>query len=231
MSQASDPAPPGAGPATGGRQGRLRGVAGSIWVLEHAQDILAITVGALLVGLAAALLVSGVVRYVPGVVSFTNAAGTQSVPKAAVDLLDRILLVLILVEIVHTVVLSLREHRLAAQPFIVVGLVAVIRRILFMLSDESHVNDAELGLLIAMVVVFIAGLIAIRHFDRREDLPVPQRDGKPPVRPVLDHPAGACEDSGKWSVEILSLAGVDAGEDQDGSDTAEGGLPGWPGLR
>ncbi len=175
MSQATDLAPEGAEPATGGRRQRLRGVAGSIWVLEHAQDILAIIVGALLVGLAAALLVSGVVRYAPGVVSFTSAAGTQSVPKAAVDLLDRILLVLILVEIVHTVVLSLREHRLAAQPFIVVGLVAVIRRILFMLSDESHVNDAELGLLIAMVVAFIAGLIAIRHFDRREELPVPKQ--------------------------------------------------------
>jgi uncharacterized membrane protein (DUF373 family) len=88
---------------------------------------------------------------------------------AAINLLDRVLLVLILVEIVHTVVLSLRAHRLVAQPFIVVGLVAVIRRILFLLSNEATISSAELGLLIAMVVAFIAGLIAVSQFERREE--------------------------------------------------------------
>jgi hypothetical protein len=41
---------------------------------------------------------------------------------------DRVLLVLILAEIVYTVVLSLRAHQLVAQPFFVVGLIAVIRK-------------------------------------------------------------------------------------------------------
>jgi uncharacterized membrane protein (DUF373 family) len=84
-------------------------------------------------------------------------------------LLDQVLLVLILVEIVHTVVLSLRSHRLAAQPFIVVGLVAVIRRILVLLSTYGPADNTELALLIAMVVVFVAGLIAVSRFDKRED--------------------------------------------------------------
>lgn len=43
----------------------------------------------------------------------------------AAFLLDRILLVLILMEIVHPMALSLRAHRLIAQPVIVVWLVAV----------------------------------------------------------------------------------------------------------
>ena len=74
---------------------------------------------------------------------------------------------LILVEIVYTVVLSLREHRLVAQPFIVVGLIAVIRRILFVLSPGSHlrVTTSELALLIATVAVFVAGLIAVSRFE------------------------------------------------------------------
>jgi hypothetical protein len=75
--------------------------------------------------------------------------------------------VLILVEIVHTVVLSLRAHRLAAQPFIIVGLVAVIRRILFVLSSEVKVNTTELGLLIAMLVAFVASFITVSWFERR----------------------------------------------------------------
>lgn len=137
---------------------RRRGVAGSIWVLEHAQDFVMITVGVLLIVLAAILVVSGLV-------GFFNEAG-HSVLKAGSGLLDQILLVLILVEIVHTVVLSLRAHRLAAQPFIIVGLVAVIRRILFLLSSEMKVNNVELGLDIAMVMVFVAGLIAVSRFEK-----------------------------------------------------------------
>ncbi len=152
---------PDAGDETAAAPPRRRGVAGPIWALEHAQDFVMIAVGVLLIALAAILVVSGLV-------DFFNRAG-QTVIGRASGLLDQILLVLILVEIVHTVVLSLRAHRLAAQPFIVVGLVAVIRRILFLTSGEVKVNTAELGLLIAMVVVFVAGLIAVSRFEKRDD--------------------------------------------------------------
>jgi len=125
------------------------GVAASIWALEHAQDFVSVAVGVVLIVLAATLAVSGVV-------SFAEDVQRHSVATAAINLLDRVLLVLILVEIVHTVVLSLRAHRLAAQPFIVVGLVAVIRRILFLLSNENIIPTSELALLIGMVVAFVA---------------------------------------------------------------------------
>jgi uncharacterized membrane protein (DUF373 family) len=145
-------------PAT--RPARPRGVAGSIWLLEHAQDAVTIAVGVVLIVLAAILVVAALVDFV-----------TAGYPLAyrASTLLDQVLLVLILVEIVHTVVLSLRSHRLAAQPFIVVGLVAVIRRILVLLSSAAAVNTTELALLIAMVVAFVAGLIAVSRYQRRDD--------------------------------------------------------------
>jgi uncharacterized membrane protein (DUF373 family) len=143
------------------RSARPRGVAGTIWVMEHAQDYVSIAVGVVLLLLAAILIVSGVA-------GFLTAVG-HSVLGAATVLLDRVLLVLILVEIVHTVVLSLRAHRLAAQPFIVVGLVAVIRRILLLLSSETKIDVPELGILIAMVVAFVAGLIAVSRFEKQEE--------------------------------------------------------------
>jgi uncharacterized membrane protein (DUF373 family) len=133
-----------------------------IWVLEHAQDIVAVTVGVVLVLLAAVLLVSGIVDFLDG--------ANGSISAAAPALLDRVLLVLILIEIVHTVVLSLRAHRLVAQPFIVVGLIAVIRRILVVLTPGGPpLGAAELGLLIGMVAVFVAGLIAVSLVEKGAD--------------------------------------------------------------
>jgi uncharacterized membrane protein (DUF373 family) len=134
----------------------------SIWFLEHMQDAVAITVGLILIVLAAVLLVSGIVDFADG--------ADGKISAAAPLLLDRVLLVLILVEIVHTVVLSLRAHRLVAQPFIVVGLIAVIRRILVVLTPGSRasVSASELGLLIGMVAVFVAGLIAVSVFEKGE---------------------------------------------------------------
>jgi uncharacterized membrane protein (DUF373 family) len=141
---------------------RPRGVAGTIWVLEHAQDFVTVTVGVVLIGLAAVLVVDGLASF------FHTVHTGRPIPTAATALLDQVLLVLILVEIVHTVVLSLRAHRLAAQPFIIVGLVAVIRRILFVLSSEVRVDTTELGLLILMLIAFVASFLAVSWFERRE---------------------------------------------------------------
>ena len=144
------------------RAGRPRGLSGTIWVLEHAQDYVAGVVGIALILLAAVLIVSGLIGFVHDLV-------TRNVLVAATGLLDRLLLVLIVAEIVHTVVLSLRAHRLVAQPFIVVGLVAVIRKILLVLSSQTSPDTTQLWLLIAMVVAFVAGLIAVSRFEKKQE--------------------------------------------------------------
>ena len=138
-----------------------RGVAGTIWVLEHTQDFVSVIVGVLLALLAGVVLVLGVVDFFRDVTS-------GPVETAVVNLLYRVLLVLILVEIMHTVVLSLRAHHLVTQPLLAVGLVAVIRKILFVLSSEETVSTAELALLIAMIGVFVAALILVSRYERDE---------------------------------------------------------------
>jgi len=150
----------------------LTGVSRSIFVLEHAQDVITVVVGVVLVLLSAVLLISGIADFVH-TVSVQKILSATSVINGATSLLDEVLLVLILIEIVHTVVLSLQSHQLLAQPFIVVGLVAVIRKILFVLSGEMQLSTSVLALLIAMLAVFIIGLIAINRFERppAPDLP------------------------------------------------------------
>jgi uncharacterized membrane protein (DUF373 family) len=154
---------PGSPPRPGGR-----GITVPIFVLEHAQDVVTVAVGLVLVILAAILLLSGIADFVHALMQ-TRILSAESIVAAATTLLDEVLLVLILVEVVHTVVLSLRSHRLVAQPFIIIGLVAVIRKILFVLSGEKLPGASVLALLIAMVAVFIFGLIAVNRFDRSED--------------------------------------------------------------
>jgi len=141
---------------------RPRGIGGVIRTLEHAQDFISVVVGVLLVVLSGVTLVVGIVDF------FQSIASGGPVETAVVTLLDRVLLVLILVEIVHTVVLSLRAHHLVAQPLLAVGLVAVIRKILFVLSSEEAVSTTELALLIAMIAVFVAALILVSRYDRGE---------------------------------------------------------------
>ena len=145
--------------STGPSRG-LSSVVNSTWLLEHAQDFVSLLVGVVLVLLAVTILAAGVV-------DFFRQVSHQSVAISGENLLDRVLLVLILTEIVHTVVLSLRAHSLVAQPFIVVGLVAVIRRILFILSNAITVSTAQFALLLAMVVVFMAGLFVVHRIEPR----------------------------------------------------------------
>jgi uncharacterized membrane protein (DUF373 family) len=132
-----------------------------MWMLEHGQDYVSALVGIVLLVMAAVVLVAALVGF------FTD------IPRGSVDtasntLLDRILLTLILVEIVHTVVLSLRAHHLVAQPLIVVGLVATIRKVLFVLSTPGAIGTAELALLLAMVVVFATAFIMLGRLDRAD---------------------------------------------------------------
>ena len=138
-------------------------MAGTIWVLERTQDLVSVVVGVLLAILAVVVLVLGVVDFVRDV------ATGQPWETAVINLLNRVLLVLILVEIMHTVVLSLRAHHLVTQPLLAVGLVAVIRKILFVLSSETQASTTELALLIGMIAVFVAALILVSRYDRSEN--------------------------------------------------------------
>jgi uncharacterized membrane protein (DUF373 family) len=143
---------------------RPTGIGGVIWTLEHAQDLVSVVVGVLLLALAGVMLVLGVV-------DFFRDVAHGPVEAAVINVLNRILLVLILVEIMHTVVLSLRAHHLVTQPLLAVGLVAVIRKILFVLSSEEPVSTAELALLIAMIAVFVAALIVVSRYDPADSAP------------------------------------------------------------
>ena len=88
--------------------------------------------------------------------------------------LDIALLVLMVVELAYTVTLSLQGQVLVAEPFLIVGLIAVIRRILVITvgevgpkgqSVEQHV--VELAILTGVVVVFVGSIVMLRLGPKR----------------------------------------------------------------
>jgi nitroreductase len=87
------------------------------------EDVVYVGLGILLAGCALTLLGSGAL-------TFWQQLMARSLPENIVQLLDRLLLILLIIEVMYTVQVSFREHSLAPEPFLIVGLIAVIRRLL-----------------------------------------------------------------------------------------------------
>jgi uncharacterized membrane protein (DUF373 family) len=83
--------------------------------------LLAVAAGLVLVGT-----VSGLVRELHH--------GSGAVDTAVV-VLDRILLALIVAELVYTLRFVIRTHEIAVEPFLYIGLIAVVRRILIVTAE------------------------------------------------------------------------------------------------
>jgi hypothetical protein len=125
------------------------------------------------VGLALMLAVAALVLLGHGVVDLTRALIAGDLGETIVPFLDRILLILMVVEILYTVQISLREHALMPEPFLVVGLIAGIRRILVLTAEFSEMAGeggvlfrnamVELALLTFMVVALVVALVLLRR--------------------------------------------------------------------
>jgi uncharacterized membrane protein (DUF373 family) len=104
----------------------------------------------------------------------------------ALQVLDQLLFVLVLVEILHTVRISVRAQEILIEPFLIVGLIASVRRVLVItmqaakLTEEGHNSPEnvtafhnsmiELGLLGIMVLVFVLSIYLLRRASFREKL-------------------------------------------------------------
>ena len=89
-----------------------------------------------------------------------------------VIVLDRVLLLLIIAELVYTLRFVLRTHEIAVEPFLFIGLIAVVRRILIVTAQFERPVSAgraltnlllELGLLGFLALALAASLFLIRR--------------------------------------------------------------------
>ena len=125
------------------------------------------------VGLAVLLAGSAIVLLVDGAIAFVQQLLAGALPAHVIELLDRILLILMLVEVLYTVQVSFREHTLVPEPFLIVGLIAATRRILVLVAElnkfleqptEAFRNAmTELGLLTVLSVALVGSLVMLRR--------------------------------------------------------------------
>ncbi len=147
--------------------GRLRE-----WLIQgfnQAEDTVYVGLGLLLAVTAFALLITEILY-------FGRYVYTGTLSENIVLLLDRILLIIILVEVLYTVQVSFRQHILQPEPFLVVGMIAVTRRILVLTAELSKLaqeNETgfrnamiELGLLTLLIVALVFSLRMLRQRDR-----------------------------------------------------------------
>jgi uncharacterized membrane protein (DUF373 family) len=91
--------------------------------------------------------------------------------QTALSVLDRVLLAFIFVELIDTVRVTVRERGiLIAEPFLLVGLIAVVRRILLLTAELERASAEEfrnmlieLGVMTGLVIVLTIAL----YFTRR----------------------------------------------------------------
>jgi len=125
------------------------------------------------VGLGLVLAVGALVLLGSVAYSLGRAIMSGSLGEEIVGLLDQSLLILMIVEILYTLHVSFREHTLVAEPFLVVGLIAAIRRVLLLTAEFSkpaEIAEAafrnvmlELGILTGLILTLVFSLFLLRR--------------------------------------------------------------------
>jgi len=144
-------------------QGSGQNIAG---VLSYAEDAIYLITAVLLAATVAVLLVStarSLVRSLKG----------GPMLAESLKALDGLLLVLMIVELLHTIRLFIMEHALVPEPFLIVALIAGVRRILIVTTEASQYIQTnpqqfrmamlEMALLVLSFLVIAASIFVLRQ--------------------------------------------------------------------
>jgi uncharacterized membrane protein (DUF373 family) len=116
------------------------------------------------------------------VVSLWSTVREHGDADALVVTIDRLLFVLMLIEILHTVRVSFRSGTLVCEPFLIVGLIASIRRVLVITLESSQANQPgkwtpesqamlsatmhELMVLGGLILIMVVSIFLLRYSER-----------------------------------------------------------------
>lgn len=95
--------------------------------------------------------------------------------RTALEVLDKVLLIFIFAELLSTVGTILRENEILAEPFLLIGLIAVVRRILAVTASiEQSLGTPEFDSLLielGVLTVLVVALAGALYFTRRSERP------------------------------------------------------------
>jgi phosphate starvation-inducible membrane PsiE len=132
------------------------------------EDVVYVGLGLVLAALVLRLLGAGFVHLARGL-------GHAELSDTAMALLDQVLLILLVVELLYTVQVSFRVRALLPEPFLLVGLISAIRRLLLLTAEIAHGDPKrgvpissliELAVLGGLVVALAGSLVLLRRNGR-----------------------------------------------------------------
>jgi uncharacterized membrane protein (DUF373 family) len=137
-------------------------------------DILSRSERIIYYGAGFALILTVGMIFASAAISAVEAIGAEPLEEA-LTVLDRVLLIFIFVESLNTIGIVVRERQIVAEPFLLIGLIAVVRRILLVTAEaeqtigtEKFLNLVlELGVLTGLVIALSGAL----YFTRRAERP------------------------------------------------------------
>ncbi|MDH2909575.1 MAG: hypothetical protein HKL92_03395 [Candidatus Eremiobacteraeota bacterium] len=146
-------------------------------LLALGERIMFVFVGLLLFVAAVALAVHGVRE---AIALFTVGGG--SLIESTAHFIDLILLILMISEITYTVVISIRGRGLSAIPFLLVAIIATVRRVLVITIQEIHPaapkglswiskSSVDLLALSLVCVLFVVAIIVLQRHPKSARLP------------------------------------------------------------
>ena len=122
------------------------------------------------------LVAAAVLVVIGGIEAVVEAAGHKvDTLQGGVLVLDRVLMVLIIAEIAATLRAVLLYHEIAAEPFLFIGLIACVRRILIVTAATEQVHSdkqlnrllLELGALGLLVIGIAVAIFLVRVSTKR----------------------------------------------------------------
>lgn len=128
---------------------------------------------------ALALSVAGLALFGYAIYEFSTTVPEEPFSGVILALLDTLLLVFIVTEIIHTIRVVIDEKILVSEPFLVVGIVAAIRRLVVVSAEAKDLfgkptfGDAmlEIGVLTGTVLALGATIFMLRHTEHSEPRP------------------------------------------------------------
>jgi Phosphate-starvation-inducible E family len=171
------------GPSEKGRATRL-----SIELFTHIEFVVYVALGVLLSVTALLTLGSAALLLLEGMRDWS---GT----RAIFIIVDRLMFVLMLIEILHTVRGSVRSGALTPEPFLIIGLIASIRNVIVITLKSSGVTSeglasaegemlfrssiVELAVLGALILIFVAAIYLLRRSHAAADAHQADQDRSP----------------------------------------------------
>lgn len=129
--------------------------------------------------LAGLLLVAGAIAVLGSIVHGLVRHIGDGVQDAATDALDGLLLVFILLELLAALRVTMVEHKLVAEPFLVAGIIAAIKEIILASLDakgtrggeQGQFSDAmvEIGVLGGVVLLLAVAAYLVRRKEREPE--------------------------------------------------------------